>query len=332
MSNIRYGVIGIGFFGEKHVETLQGLRGVSVEAICTRRQSRLDEVAAKYGIPKTYTDYHDLLADPDIDAVTIVTHASDHLAPTLAAIKAGKHVFLEKPMALSTEECDQIIAAAQQSDKNFMVGHICRFETNYAMAKKEIMAGAIGKVRYIHARRNLSCSVTGEVLKKISPISGDCIHDIDIMQWLIGEKVEQVYASTARMRELPNPDIGVVILNFAGGALAVSECVWCLPESSPYQLDARMEIVGDKGAIYINDASSPFTIDSGSGRYIADSYYWPKVLNRRTGALKEELEYFTECIEKGIKPDIITPEESGNAVRIIEAAEKSAKLNMPVSL
>lgn len=332
MNKVRFGVIGIGFFGEKHVDTLQGLRGVSVGAICTRRQNRLDEVARKYNIPKTYTDYNDLLADPEIDAVTIVTHASDHLKPTLAALNADKHVFLEKPMALTTFECDQIVEAAKANDKLFMVGHICRFETNYAMAKKEVDAGSIGKILYIHSRRNLSALVTDGVLEKISPISGDCIHDIDIMQWLICDKVKKVYAATARMRNLNNPDIGVVTLHFGQGAIAVSECVWCLPATSPYQLDARMEIIGDKGAIYINDSNPPFVMDNDAGRYMCDTYYWPKVLGQRVGALKEELEYFTRCIEDGVEPTVITPEESREAVRIVEAAEKSAKTGRVVLL
>lgn len=332
MSKIKVGVIGIGFFGEKHVDVLSKMRGVEVSAICTRRPDRLSEVAKIYNIPNVYTDYNEMLSNPDIDMVTIVTHASDHLQPTISALKAGKHVFLEKPMAISVKECDTIVTEANLSNVNFMVGHICRFENNYAMAKKEIESGSIGKILYIYSRRNLSSAVTQGVLEKISPISGDCIHDIDLMQWFTSDKVKSVYANTVRMRELNNPDIGVVTLNFHGGALAVSECVWCLPENTPYSLDARMEIIGDKGAIYINDSTPPFVIDNGTGRKIADTYYWPKVLGRRVGALKEELEYFVACIEDGKSPAVITPEESREAVRIVEAAERSAREGAVIQL
>src|SRR5688572_21753487 len=128
MHRIRCGVIGLGWFGEHHVDTLQSLPMADVTAVCTRKPDRLAEVAKKYGVPKSFTDYRQLLADPDIDLVTIVTHVGDHLEPTLAALKAGKHVFLEKPMADNVAACDQIVAAANASDKAFMVGHICRFD------------------------------------------------------------------------------------------------------------------------------------------------------------------------------------------------------------
>ena len=103
MNRIRCGVIGLGWFGEHHVDTLQQLPLADVTAVCTRRPDRLHEVSARYRIPKTFTDYRRLLADPDIDLVTIVTHVDEHVEPTLAALAAGKHVFLEKPMAGTIE-------------------------------------------------------------------------------------------------------------------------------------------------------------------------------------------------------------------------------------
>jgi len=102
MDRIGCGVIGLGWFGEHHVDTLKQLPAVDVVAVCTRRENRLKEIADKYHIPKTYTDYNDLLADKDIDMVTVVTHVKDHLKPTVDAIRAGKHVFLEKQMAGSS--------------------------------------------------------------------------------------------------------------------------------------------------------------------------------------------------------------------------------------
>ena len=93
-------------------------------------------MAEKYNIKKTYTNYMDMLADKDIDMVSIVTHVYDHMQPAIDAIRAGKHVFLEKPMANTVEECDKIIEALKETDKCFMVGHICRFDTAYALAKE----------------------------------------------------------------------------------------------------------------------------------------------------------------------------------------------------
>ncbi len=109
MPRIRCGVIGLGWFGKIHVDTLKSLPLAEVAAVSTRREWRLKEIAERYEIPKAYNDYRDMLADKDIDMVTIVTAVRDHFKPTIDALRAGKHVFLEKPMAYSVEECDGII-------------------------------------------------------------------------------------------------------------------------------------------------------------------------------------------------------------------------------
>ena len=183
MRRIRCGVIGLGWFGEHHVDTLQQLPQADVTAVCTRRPDRLREVADKYGIAKTYTDYQDLLADDEIEMVTIVTHVGDHLQPTLDAIAAGKHVFLEKPMADTVEACDQILDALRASTKAFMVGHVCRFDTSYALAKEAIEQGQLGAILSMHARRNLAKWITESHLKQISALFGDGEHDLDLMLW-----------------------------------------------------------------------------------------------------------------------------------------------------
>jgi len=328
MEKIRCGVIGLGWFGEHHVDTLQALAQVEVRAVCTRTASRLKEVAAKYGVPKSYTDYHDLLADKEIELVTVVTHVKDHVAPTVAALKAGKHVFLEKPMADSAEDCDQIIAAARKTDKCFMVGHVCRFDTVYALAKEEIEAGNLGRIISMHARRNLAKWITPSHLMKLSALFGDGVHDFDLMSWFTGAKPRSVYAQSMNTRpELPNDDLGWAMFRLDSGAIAVIETVWCLPENVPFAIDARMEIIGTQGAIYIDNSGSNYTLLKKEGMSYPHTTYWPKVHGARRGFLKEEFEYFVRCIAQGRKPTVITPEESKQVVVAIKAAEKSAREN-----
>jgi len=332
MGAIRFGVIGLGFFGEKHAEVLHGLPGVELAAVCTRREWRLKEIADRFGVPRAYTDYHELLADEEIDAVTVVTHAKDHVEPTVAALAAGKHVFLEKPMALTTAECDRIVEATEKSGGKFMVGHICRFNYRYALAKQSIERGEIGKVLSIHARRNIPAAVSESVLEKISALTGDGIHDTDLMLWYTGEEVRTVYAQTLSVRDLAHPDIGWAMYRFEGGAIGVIESVWYLPDKTPYPLDERMEIIGEKGAIYINEGAQPLVINNADGVKYAETVYWPAVHGVRAGALRDELAYFAECIASDKQPDIITPEESRRAVRVIEAAERSAASGEVVTL
>src|SRR5262249_22308 len=154
MRTVGYGVIGLGFFGEKHAAVVSSLPQAELRAVCSQRKERLQEIQQRLGVPRGYRDYHELLADPHVEAVTVVTHVDDHVAPTVAALEAGKHVLLEKPMARTAAESDRILAAAKKAGTSFMVGHICRFNPRYAIARERIRAGALGQVVSLYARRN----------------------------------------------------------------------------------------------------------------------------------------------------------------------------------
>jgi UDP-N-acetylglucosamine 3-dehydrogenase len=326
MDRIRCGVIGLGWFGEHHVDTLQQLPQAELTAVCTRRPDRLAEVARKYGVARTYTDYRDLLADPQVDLVSIVTHVGEHLEPTLAALSAGKHVFLEKPMADSVESCDRILAELRSSDRAFMVGHICRFDTAYALAKEEIAAGKLGRVLSMHARRNLARWVTESHLPKISSLFGDGVHDLDLMLWYTGAKPRSVYAQTSNTRpHLPHDDLGWAMFRLDDGSIAVIENVWCLPDNVPTAIDARLEVVGTEGVIHIDNSGSHYQLLTKDGLRHPQSTYWPKVHGLRRGYLKEELDYFLKCVLAGRKPSVITPEESRAVVHAMRTAQRSAR-------
>ena len=141
LETIKCGVIGLGWFGEKHCEVLHDLPQSQLHAVCTRRRERLANVAERFGVTAAYTNYHELLANPDVDVVSVVTMWDQHAEPVVAALEAGKHVFLEKPMASTLDDCDRILTAAENAPGNFMVGHICRFNPRYVAAKAEIVAG-----------------------------------------------------------------------------------------------------------------------------------------------------------------------------------------------
>jgi len=112
MERVKIAIIGLGWFGEIHCDAISGIPNLEIAALCTRNESRLAELSKKYGVKDTYTDYRDVLARDDIDAVSIVTMWDQHTDPTVAALAAGKHVFLEKPMASTVEDCRKIVAAA----------------------------------------------------------------------------------------------------------------------------------------------------------------------------------------------------------------------------
>ncbi|MCI0458701.1 MAG: Gfo/Idh/MocA family oxidoreductase [Gemmataceae bacterium] len=332
MSKVRYAVIGLGWFGEKHCEALAGIPSVELYALCTRRPGRLQELAQRFGVRHTYTDYRELLANPEVEAVSVVTMWDQHAAPTLAALQAGKHVFLEKPIASTLADCDAIVAAAKAARGLFMVGHICRFNPRYAAAKAAITEGRIGKIISMYARRNIPAKVTTEILNKIGPIIGDGVHDTDLMLWYSGARVVSAYAQTVDMRGRKYPDLGWTLYRFDSGAVGVLENVWCLPDRTAFQIDERMEIIGTAGSIHIQETHPNFSICDAEGWHSPDTTYWPQLHGVRAGALREELAYFTTCIQEGRRPTISTPEESRAAVAACLAAEESATRGTVVRL
>ena len=324
-TQVRWGIIGLGWFGEVHAEALSAMPGLELSALCTRRPQRLAEVADRFGVAKRYTDYRQLLADPDIDVVGITTHIQDHRDIAIDALRSGKHVFLEKPMAPTVADCDQILAAAATASGHFMVGHICRFDPRVALAKQAIDEGQIGQIISMHARRNLSVRIGRLVLDSISALMGDGIHDGDLMLWFSQAKPISIYAQEIHPGTNKYPDGGWAMARLDSGAIAVIESIWHLPENSPYQIDARMEIIGTKGALYINWGEAGLEIHDAAGNHLPDTLYWPNVFGERFGILRAELRYFADCVAAGQRPDRISPQESRDAVALLAGAEESSR-------
>lgn len=329
---VKYGVIGLGWFGEKHCEALSGIPTIELCALCTRTESRLKALGKEFGVERLYTGYREMLADPELEAVSIVTMWDQHTAPTLAALAAGKHVFLEKPMASTLKDCRAIVKAANAGKPFFMVGHICRFNPRYAAAKQAIAEGRIGRIVSMYARRNIPAAVGAAVLSKIGPIIGDGVHDTDLMLWYSGANVVSAYAQAVDVRHLAYPDIGWTMYRFDSGAVGVLEDAWFLPDRTPFQIDERMEIIGTEGSIHIHEVHPNLSICDKDGWHSPDTTYWPELHGVRAGALREELSYFARCIQEGTRPAVITPEESLRAVEACLAAERSAATGRVVKL
>ena len=329
--HVRWGVIGLGWFGEVHADNLAEMPDIELAALCTRRSERVHEIADRLNVAKRYTDYRELLADPEIDAISITTHIHDHRDIAIDALRSGKHVLLEKPMAPTVADCDQIIDAARKASGLFMVGHICRFDPRVMIAREAIAEGRVGTIISMHARRNLSKAIGRLVLDDISALMGDGIHDADLMLWFSQARVQTVYAQEVHPGSNKFPDAGWSMARLDTGAVAVVESVWHLPESTPYAIDARLEVIGTEGAIYINCAEAGLAIHDSSGVRMPDTMYWPRPFRRYAGVLQNELRYFANCIRSGTVPDRITPEESRAAVAWMAAATESAQTGVVIT-
>ena len=325
MSQMRIGIIGLGWFGEIHAETIIGVPNLKLSALCTRNPERLARQGQKFGVEKLYTDYNDMLADPDIDAVSICTMWDQHTEPAIAALRAGKHVFLEKPIASTVEDARKIVEAAQTSKGILFIGHIVRFNPRYRMAKQAIDEGRIGKIVALSSRRNIPAAWTPEILKKIGPIVGDAIHDTDIMLWLTGDKIVSAYAQTVDVRGLKHPDIGQTMFRFAGGASATLETVWCMPDKTPFDIDERMSVIGTEGIIHLQDTFPNLGIVDNNKLHSPDTTYWPMFDGVRGGALRDEFDYFARKAIAGEQPNIGRPEDAAAALQACLAAEESAR-------
>ena len=334
MAKIKWGIIGLGWFGEYHGDALAGLPNAEVYALCTRTESRLKELGAKFGAKKLYTDYNEMLADPELDVVSVTTMWDQHAEPTLAAIKAG-----QTRLPRESRWPPPWRTAGRSSTRRRRPTSTSWSATSSASTratgprKREIAAGKIGKIVSIYARRNVPVSIGAAVLPKIGPIIGDGVHDTDIMLWYTGARIETAYAQTLNVHGHKYPDLGWTTYRFDSGAIGVCENVWCMPDNKGYFPDERMEIIGTEGGIYLQETYPSLQVVDTKGSYTPDPTYWPEIRpGVRGGALAEELNYFLNCVINGTPPSVITPEESMAAVVACLAAEKSAATGQVVKV
>ncbi len=326
---VRWGIVGMGRFGAVHARAIAGLHGSRVVAVCSRDDERRGRAVQQFAA-RGFADYRQLLADPEIDVVSICTHWLDHYEIAVAALQSGKHVMLEKPMASTREECLAIVNAARQTESYLMVGHICRFDPRSALAKEAIDAGRIGRIVSMHAKRNLPKAPGWLRLDKTSPLMGDGVHDADLMMWMIDRPPSRIYAKNVRVNEFTYPDIGWAMLEFDDQAIGVVETNWCLPENAPTVIDARMEVVGERGSLTIDCSHTGLNILDEQGMKMADTDYWPAIHGRQTGVLSDELSYFADCIRLAQPPTVVTPSDAARAALVMLTAESSAQAGAPI--
>ena len=327
---LRWAILGIGRFGMRHARAVQSLPGLELSAVCNRNPERLAAAAAALQVERTCADAAELLGDPGIDVVSVTTHWKDHFGLTAAALDAGKHVLLEKPMAPTAAECWRLAELADKATGKFMVGHICRFDPRVTLAKQAIDAGRIGRIVSMHAKRNLPQAPGNLRLDKISPLLGDGVHDADLMMWLTGQIPSRVYGREIRFNPFRYADLGWAMLEFADQAIGVVETNWGLPPNVPTVIDARLEVVGVEGMLTIDCSQTGLTILDDNGPQMVDTDYWPEQHGRITGALCDEVQYFADCVRHDRQVTIITPSEAARAVAVMETAERSAECGMPL--
>ena len=225
---MKIGIIGLGV-GERHIVGYQKVPGCSIKSVCDIDEKKLKEVADRNGISERYCDYRKITDDPEIDVVSICSYDDVHTEQAVSALENGKHVMIEKPVAVNDEQADLLVAAHRNSSSMLTSNLILRCCPRFRFIKEEIDSGNIGKLfymegDYIHAVPQKITEGWRGKISFYSPILGGGVHMIDLIRWYADEEVESVCAmgsnKETRHTGYPFDDTNVLLLKFPSGLLA----------------------------------------------------------------------------------------------------------------
>jgi myo-inositol 2-dehydrogenase / D-chiro-inositol 1-dehydrogenase len=314
---LSFGLIGAGWIGSFHAETLaRRLPGARLAAVA----DPVPGAAQRLPAPRTYRDPLDLIADPSVDAVAICSPAATHADLVVAAAQAGKHVFCEKPMALTLEDADRAIDAARAAGVALQVGFNRRFAPDFADMHAQIVEGVIGTPQLLRSLTR-DPGITADVAARVKPwtiFNETLIHDFDTLCWLNpGARVAQVYAQADALIHPQFADAGfldtaVVQIRFDNGAFAIAEASF----QAVYGYDVRGEVFGSDGVLQAGRA--PENAGSGNIELFADAYV-------------AQFAHFVDCVHAGTEPSV-TGRDARVALEIALAARESVETSAPVAL
>jgi predicted dehydrogenase len=325
------GVVGLGAWGEVHVQGWQSLPLVRVQAVCSRSPERARDVADRFGVPRCYTTPEELAADPEVDVVSVVNDERDHLGAVLAAVAARKPVLVEKPIASTLADAHAMVDAARANGVPLMPGHVLRFDTRLAMLKDRLDAGELGAVASIFARRLIPRD-RYTTYQRSHPALNAAIHDVDLALWYASSPATSVRAYQRNIQGGQAPDVLWATIEFASGALAVIENLWLLPEQAGIWLDAETEVVGNLGMARVRFPSDALSLSLSTGPLAPDTTLAAVAGGAMQGSLCDQFAYFLRCVEAGRPPERVTGEDALRSLEVALAIIESAATNREVRL
>lgn len=325
VQQLRVGVIGVGVMGAIHAQAYARHAQADLVAVCDLDATRAQEVARQCNCD-AHDDVETLLARDDIDAASICTPDPFHVEPTLAALEAGKHVLLEKPIATTLADADTIISAVEQAGLTFMVGHIVRFDPKYAKVKEMVERGELGDLVSIFARRHNSLAAQDVLKGRVSVLSFLGVHDFDVMCWIAGSRPARVFTES-RFGVLKEQGFNVedgtyTALRFESGAIGCADIGWALPATHPRKADFKLQVIGSKGVADLDMMEQGFrTFLAGQGARFPSFGH----------SIDAEVGHFIDCVMRGADP-LITRQDARLALEVSLAAQRSADTHKVVAL
>jgi len=340
MANV--GIIGIGFMGNMHFGVYKASDKARVVAIADIDEKKLagdwSAIAGNIGDPSaksvdltgisTYRDPEDLIADPNVEVIDVCTPPRSHARWVIAALDEGKSVICEKPIALSLEDAQKMIVAAEGSDGNLYVAHCIRFWPEYAAAKRIIDEGEYGKVNSATFRRVGATPTWGWQNWFLDPersggaITDLHIHDVDFINYVFG--IPKAVFARGVVGAISENGIDQIIAEFIydDGPVVSAEGTWFSGKNAPFSMTFTIEL---EGATLDFSAGNPLTVYPKDGE--------ANVVEVGEGdGYSLEIEHFLDCIAAGKPSEIISPEDAAAALRVIEAEKESVKTGQVIEI
>jgi UDP-N-acetylglucosamine 3-dehydrogenase len=314
MKKLGVAVIGTGFWGKNHARIYKELESTELVAVCDQEAERAKKVADQFSV-KAFTDSARMLQDEAIEAVSICTWSTSLAREALKALKAGKHVLVEKPMATNTRQAQKLLLTAEENGLHFTVGFLMRFIPGIQDIREAVKTRKIGDLVCATAKR---VSQWPERIGDVGVVKDTAIHDIDVVRFIFGEDPVNVYAKTGCMRHRKFEDYAQIMLTFKGGKSAFIESNWLTPYKT-----RTLTVTGSDAIMRLDYITQELWIEAAKEN-LQPKYPWQE-------PLKVELQHFADCITKREEPKV-TGTDGIKALRIAEAVLLSSVKNKAIKL
>jgi predicted dehydrogenase len=333
-------VIGTGWCGGIRAETLSRSALCKKLHICEIRPDRLAEIRALTNPATATLDYHDIIKNDAISVVYIsTTPESTHYPIARDCLRAGKHVLLEKPIAMELFEADELIETAKRHKLKFTIGYSQRFNTKFAYAKKKITDGTLGKPVSVMVSRHLSRSLGKKIASRVrlSPAAMESTHDLDVVFWLLEPaRPVRVYSQGAYGYMQPvngSYDVMWTTVTMDSGVLVAIGGGWNLPPSYPNYCTTWIEITGTEGSLFLDDTQRDNWLNTVAGgqQFPMSTMPGEQVDHVFAGQMGPETLHFLESVILDRAP-MVRPEAARRVMECYLAADLSAERGDPIDI